>query len=292
MIDFRIDTFITVCKYMNFTKAASDLNITQPAVSQHIQYLERAYNTKLFLQSGKKISLTESGKVLLDAAVTMKHDEQHLRNIIESEKDRKKSLKFGVTLSVGEFFIPYQIASYIKQNSPMSVRLFVSNTKELLQELNDGKIDFAIVEGYFPKNEYDYELYRTEPFIAVCAKDHVFAKPPTVIEDLLSETILIREQGSGNLEILKRSLEGKNLSLEDFASIMEINDIKMIKALTEKDCGITFLYEATVKQELEEGILKKIPLENFSITHDIMFIWRKNSIFSQYYRQLYHEIVI
>ena len=64
MLDFRIDTFLCVCKYLNFTKAANELNITQPAVSQHIHYLENEYGVKLFSQEGKKLLITDSGKLL------------------------------------------------------------------------------------------------------------------------------------------------------------------------------------------------------------------------------------
>ena len=65
MLDFRIDTFLTVCKFMNFTKASQFLNITQPAVSNHIRYLEEYYNVKLFYFIGKKMQLTKEGQILL-----------------------------------------------------------------------------------------------------------------------------------------------------------------------------------------------------------------------------------
>ena len=61
MLDFRMETFLAVCRYMNFTRAAEKLNITQPAVSQHIRFLEKHYNTKLFRYEGKKLELTEEG---------------------------------------------------------------------------------------------------------------------------------------------------------------------------------------------------------------------------------------
>ena len=69
MLDFRINTFLTVCEYMNFTKAAQILCITQPAVSQHIKYLENTYNTKLFEYEGKKIKLTKSGEIFYQTAL-------------------------------------------------------------------------------------------------------------------------------------------------------------------------------------------------------------------------------
>ena len=75
MLDYRIDTFLEVCRFMNFTKAAQSLNITQPAVSQHIKYLEEQYHTTFFAFRGKKMELTEEGKVFLNSARTFRHDE-------------------------------------------------------------------------------------------------------------------------------------------------------------------------------------------------------------------------
>lgn len=79
MLDFRVETFLAVCRHMNFTKAARELNITQPAVSHHMHYLEQAYGTALFQHNGKRLQLTEAGEILRRTLLTMKHDEQHLQ---------------------------------------------------------------------------------------------------------------------------------------------------------------------------------------------------------------------
>ena len=79
MLDFRVETFLAVCRHMNFTKAARELSITQPAVSHHIRYLEQAYGAALFRHNGKRLQLTEAGEILRRTLLTMKHDEQHLQ---------------------------------------------------------------------------------------------------------------------------------------------------------------------------------------------------------------------
>ena len=79
MQDFRMDTFLTVCKYMNYTKAAKELNLTQPAVSQHIHFLEQTYGVELFAHNGKRMELTRAGEILKRSALTMKHDEFHMQ---------------------------------------------------------------------------------------------------------------------------------------------------------------------------------------------------------------------
>lgn len=292
MLDFRIQTFITVCEYMNFTKAAEVLNITQPAVSQHIRYLEDEYETKLFEFIGKKMKLTKSGKYLLDVSMTMKHDEIHLREEIKGGIKENKKISFGATLTIGEFLMPTQVSKYLNENKDIFLKMIIANTSELLEALDAGIIDFAVVEGYFKKSEYDYRLYSKESYIAICSVDYKLDKEPILIENLFDEKIIVREEGSGTREILEKVLEGKNYALTDFKGKVEISNINVIKHLVKEGCGITFLYEAAVRKELEEQSIRKIELIDMNIEHDMTFIWRKNSVFSDYYCKIFEKLKI
>ena len=287
MLDFRMDTFLVVCKYMNFTKAAGELNITQPAVSHHIRHLEEEYKVRLFEYSGKKISLTDSGKMLLSAAITMKDDELHLKKVMKQQSERSRQLVFGATMTIGEYKMPDALIKFLEIYPESAVHMIVADTKELLQRLNEGEIEFALVEGFFQKKEYDFLVYDSQPFAAVCAVDYEFHREVKKMEDLLGERIFIRESGSGTRYVLERYLEGKNLLLQDFTSRVEVNNIGAIKQMTAKGQGITFLYETAVKRELEEGILRKIQLEDFDLSHDFSFIWRKGSIYKNYYKDIF-----
>ena len=114
VLDFRIETFLCVCRHMNFTYAAEELHITQPAVSQHIRFLEDYYSAKLFERDGKKIKLTPSGEVLLNAMTVIRNDEAAIKENIISSAQSKKVLRLGVTLTIGEYVIAKPIAEYIK----------------------------------------------------------------------------------------------------------------------------------------------------------------------------------
>ncbi|WP_077611544.1 LysR family transcriptional regulator [Clostridium sp. Marseille-P2415] len=287
MLDFRVDTFLAVCRYMNFTKAASELHITQPAVSHHIRYLEDRYGVRLFEYSGKKLNLTEAGRVFLSAAITMKDDELHLKKIMEQQSGKGRRLVFGATMTIGEYVMPEALMRFLHVYPKAAVQMVVADTRELLAKLNDGEIEFALVEGFFQKKEYDYLVFASEPFAAVCAPDYQFQREIRRLEDLLWERLFIREPGSGTRYVFERYLEGKNLLLHDFPNLMEISNIGAMKQMVAKGKGITFLYEAAVKEELNNGILKKIELEDFQLTHDFTFIWRKGSIYQTYYKELF-----
>jgi LysR family transcriptional regulator, transcriptional activator of the cysJI operon len=286
MTDYRIATFLEVCRCMNFTKAAEELSITQPAVSQHIHYLEAFYDVKLFAYEGKKVRLTEAGDVLYQAAVTMKHDELYLKHSISDLNNRKKRLIFGATLTIGEFVMAEPLKVFLTIYPDIEVRMMIGNTSELLEKLSLGEIDVALVEGNFTKKDYDYIVYSRERYIPVCNKEYVFKSKPEKLEDLLSERIIIRENGSGTREILEKNLEARNLCFEDFRHVVEIGGMNAIKSLVEFGCGITFLYEAAVKKELDHEILREIKLKDFHVSHDFAFIWNKGSAFSEDYREI------
>ncbi len=290
MLDFRIDTFLAVCEHMNYTKAAEALNLTQPAVSQHIRWLEQQYGVCLFHYEGKRLTLTPQGQIFKTAAVTAKHDQMYLQRCLTQSTEQLADLTFGVTPTVGMYLIPAPLAAYHKAFPHAKISIKMDNTAALCSALDNGSIDFAIVEGYFHKKDYDSLLYKREPYFAVCSAHYTFQSTPRSLSDLQSETLLVREAGSGNRAILQRTLSRQNLTLEDFDGLMELGDMNFLKTMLLQGCGVAFLYEAAVKEELNQGLVRKIPLVDFHETHDISFIWRKNSIFSERYHKL-HQLL-
>ncbi len=113
MLDFRMETFLTVCQCMNFTRAAEELNITQPAVSQHVRYLEKHYGIKLFQYEGKKLKLTEAGEMLRNASLTMMHDELSLQSNMQHLTDGYQNIRFGATMTVGEIVMARILERYL-----------------------------------------------------------------------------------------------------------------------------------------------------------------------------------
>lgn len=185
MLDFRINTFLCVCQTMNYTKAAAQLNITQPAVSSHIHYLEDYYRTSLFLYRNKKLYLTRQGEILKERLQTMQNDEVRLKQELRPEDTGIKCLSFGVTMTVGEYAVVNPLAGFLKRHPDMNIHLKFGNTEQLIHLLEDGKIHLALVEGYYPGDQYENLTYNTEDYIAVCAAEHVFRKgTPACLRDL------------------------------------------------------------------------------------------------------------
>ena len=286
MLDFRIETFLEVCRVMNFTKAAKRLHITQPAVSQHIHALERQYKTKLFEHVGKQLFLTEAVRMVLQTATTRRHDAQHLQDTV-AQLASSRRICFGATLTVGEYIMPEPLTRLLEREPDTRLCMTVANTSELLRLLDQGKIDFAIVEGFFQKQAYDSMVYRTEKYLAVCAPGNTHCSSVQKLEDLLEERLLVREPGSGTREVLQRALEERNLTVEDFRLLTELGSLNAIKSMVCAGIGISFFYQPVVQTELDAGLLVEIPLQDFSVTHNFTFLWRKKSVFASYYRHVF-----
>lgn len=150
MLDFRVETFLAVCRHMNFTKAARELNITQPAVSHHMHYLEQAYGTALFQHNGKRLQLTEAGEILRRTLITMKHDEQHLQKRMQQAASGTRDYSFGATLSVAEFMINEALGRFLQLHPDSHIQMQAAGTLGVI-ELSDFRLRHDIM-FLFPKN--------------------------------------------------------------------------------------------------------------------------------------------
>lgn len=250
----------------------------------------KTYGTELFIRDKKKLRLTPAGEILRSALETMRNDENTLKKRMQESLKGKKVLTFGVTMTIGEYAIVPALSRFVKTHPDMDFHIRYGNTQTLLTYLCEGTIDFAIVEGYFSGDHYETRIYKAEEYIAVASAHHTFSKPVHNLRDLTSERLLIREHGSGTRAILTKTLALKNMSVKDFRHLVEIENIHTIVTLLKEDCGISFLYKAAVEQELKKGTLVQIPLSDFMVMHDFTFLWNKDSVFSQEYESIFHEL--
>ena len=291
MQDYRVETFLTACRTMNFTRAAEALSITQPAVSQHIAHLEKAYGARLFDYRNKKLALTEAGVLLRDALATMAHDERMLRErMAHAGTGAPVELSVGMTLTAGEYVVAAPLADCLARHPELRAVVRSGGTAELLALLDAGDIDCAFVEGFFDKSAYAWDVLRTERLVCVCSPDHVFAREPRTIEDLFDEHLIVRERGSGTRAVLEHALAAQNLSIDGFGQASVVESLDVIKVFVERDLGISFMYEAAACRELRAGTLRVVELEGAAIEHDIAFIRLKGSAFEAELQSLFDEV--
>lgn len=253
----KLESFLTVCHTMHYGKAAKLLNLSQPAVSKHVQALESQYGVKLFTYSGHQLHKTKQGEILQAYAQSLRYNEQML--LARMQEGRKNLLRIGAGKAIGKHMLFPYIRRFLS-NSQNQLEFIVDNRAQLLELLNQGELDFVFLEGDFDKLKYDWRIFRKEFYLGICPKYHPFSEKRISVTDLFEERILLPEKGSGTREILERGLTNEGYSFEAFADQACIGSFDMIKALVGERCGISFLYEAVVKGDARLGHFTCPPL--------------------------------
>jgi len=251
MIDYRIKTFLTLCEIMNYRITAEKLNMTQPAVTQHIHFLEKYYNCKLFIYNGKKLIKTEEAKIIESYCRTMFYNEEKLFKKIT--KKNSIQMRMGATKTIGQFVIGKHISNYVSTDK-LDFSLNIDNTFHLLEGIDHNELDFALIEGHFDKNRYGSKLFKQENFVGLCSKKHRFYNKEIDIEELKNENIILREKGSGTRAIFEQVLYENNFSLDIFKKEICMSSFDIIKELVIKNIGVSFAYEAVATSSEEIGV--------------------------------------
>lgn len=288
MLDFRLETFLTLCETGSYTETAKLLHITQPAVSQHIKYLEKKYNCKLFTYSYKKLSLTSKGKLLKDYSTSFRASSNKVATLLQKTEHEIPTLNFGATLSIGEYVMPKILCDYLIQYPNINLRMYVDNTTSLLLKLDRGEIDFALIEGNFKKSDYEHHLISREKFIAVCSPLSPLSKGKYSLNEITNSRLITREEGSGTRSVLESGLYEHSLSINDFNSLVEISNFRVIKSLVANNIGITFAYNQVVDEDILNKTLCEINIPTFHITREFNFVYLKDSLFKNYYLEFYN----
>lgn len=267
----KLETFLTLCRTMHYGRAAEQLNLSQPAVSKHIQALEAQYGVPLFTYSGRRLKKTPQGEMLEQYAAALRYNEEKLLARLHRRPDLL--LRIGATKSVGDYILLPDIRRFLARPGNR-LELTVDNTAHLLEQLDRGELDFVVLEGIFDKSRYDWFLLRQEPYIGVCAADHPFAGRDVPLEELFTQRLILRERGSGTRNILERELAQQGYSTDRFADQACISSFTLIRELVSGGCGITFLYASVVKGDPRFGRFSCPPLTG---AHDLNVVFLKNT---------------
>ena len=282
-MDPKLHTFLTLCQTMNYRLAAERLHLSQPAVTKQIQSLEQALQTKLFFYDGHTLHKTEKCLLLERYAISQQYQFQELQLAIADKKRLK--LRLGATKTIGDYVLIDAIKEYLRDPGH-ELSLVVDNTRHLLQMLDENRLDFAVIEGNFSKTKYDSYLLRMEPFVGICAKNSSLSGKHLPIEDLLKETIVVREEGSGTRRIFEERLTVSGYGLNDFSREISISSFVAIKALVASGVGISFLYRSVVADAENIGIFT---VDGITDPHPFHVVYTRNTNAKNYAEQFLGE---
>ncbi|MDB5030590.1 LysR family transcriptional regulator [Mucilaginibacter sp.] len=275
MLDFRLQVFYTVAKRLNFTKASAELYISQPAVTKHIKELEASYKTSLFERSGnKKISLTPAGEVLLQYTDKLLDIYRELEYDMNTLIDQHKGiLRLGASTTVAQYVIPPILAQFHNKFRDIKVQLIPGNTEEIEQALLSKEIDVGIIEGVAHNPQIKYEKYLKDELVLVSAANNASIKKETIKpEELKNYPLLMREPGSGTLDVIAHALKPHHIKLADLQIEMQLGGTESIKSyLLHSNC-LAFLSIHSILKELKNGECRIIDIKGLSIERPFHFI--------------------
>jgi DNA-binding transcriptional LysR family regulator len=274
MLDFRLHVFYTVAKRLSFTKAAAELFVTQPAITKHIQELENQFGTALFDRRGNQISLTKAGEVFLRHAETIVATYRQLEFDINALKGKSGgTLRLGASSTVAQYVIPPVLARFRERTADVTVSLLSGNTEQIEQQLLNKDIDMGLVEGRTHHSDIRYTPFVKDELVLICRPDHPLADFDEItLNDLKTIPILLRERGSGSLEVVEHALRRAGLRLTDLTIEMQLGSTESIKSYLSSSRCMAFVSVFAVQDELRAGSLKILDVQGLSIQRDFYSI--------------------
>ncbi|MBR2068066.1 MAG: LysR family transcriptional regulator [Solobacterium sp.] len=274
MLDTRLVTLLKVADVGNYTEAARQLNLTQPAVSQHIRALEEEFNVKLFERNGNKIFLTNEGKKVVHTAKGIRALYQNLHNELAQKIGGKQELHIGITHTVESNRITESFVRYSIENEGVTIKLLSANQNKLIRKIKNYELDFAIMDGEIDDATL-HTLHMDEDHIMlIVAPDHPLAKHKSVnISQIKTENLILRLPNSGTGNLFKKALATKNLEIDDFQVKLEIENVATIKDLIRHGYGVSILPKSTCMDEISKKKLIALPIDDFDMQRQVNIVY-------------------
>lgn len=273
-MDFRLKVFLSVAHNQSFTKASKELFITQPAISKHIQELESTYQVRLFDRGGKEVSLTTAGKILYRYATEV----ASLYKKIEYEmgllhEDLVGELRLGASTTIAQYILPPILARFINQFPSVKLTLISGNSHEIENLLLKSQIDLGLIEGLHRSSEFKYVSFMKDELVVVKSKPRGKAQIEALsIEDFKQAPLVLRERGSGTLEVLERTLNKHHVKLSDLNVIMHLGSTESIKLFLQETDALAVVSVRSIYKELFSGTFYVIDIENLLMERDFCFV--------------------
>ena len=277
MVDTRLYSLIQIVETRSYTKAAEQLSLSQPAVSQHIRQLETSLNVKLFEHSHNKFRLTPEGEIVLRYARQMIALYQNLEQTLKNEREQVRSLTIGITHTAESSAIIEALAAYTKNYDNLNLRILTNTADQLYSMLKNYELDFAFIEGRNNDPSLGFMMLDTDCLVLAVAPDHALARQSMVtINQLKKERLILRLPNSNTRNLFEATLESQNLNIADFNIALEIDSIASIKDLVRRGFGVSVLARSACLDEQRKKKLALLNIENLSMVRETNIVYRKN----------------
>lgn len=274
MIDVRLKVFHSVATNLSFTKASQELFISQPAVSKHIQELEREYDTRLFDRMGSRVQLTKSGLLLLEHARRILKDYQRLDcDMGALQHHAKGSLRIGASTTISQYVVPELIADFHRRSPEVQIALLSGNSREVEAALARGAVDIGMVEGAIRQPQFRYTPFLDDEIVAVVSAGGALAHLDSITLAQLRHTpVVLREFGSGTLDVIRQALARQGVALSQLDTVMTFGTTEGIKHYVEHSDTMGLVSIRSVSRDIANGVFRIVDIEKLSLTRQFAVV--------------------
>ncbi|MEJ2220858.1 MAG: LysR substrate-binding domain-containing protein [Desulfobacterales bacterium] len=274
---FRV--FYYAAKNLNFTVAAGELFITQPAVTSQIKSFEDFCNLKLFKKRGRRIYLTDEGKSLYAYAAKIFKYEKEIENIIDDMRELKRGmLSLGTTKAYARYFMPLMITTFHKSYPNIKIQLNEGSSLDMIHSLLDFKIEVAVIARTEDHPEINFLPFSREEMAVIVSTDHPLSRKKAItFKDLSAEPFIMKESGSGTRKLVEELFEAEQCTPD---ILMETSNTEFIKQLVQRGEGVSFVVREAVDAELIEKKLIAVPLKGSTVYLDVSIAYLKGQVLS------------
>ena len=277
MVDTRLCSLVKIVETGSFTKAAEQLALSQPAVSQHIRQLEDTLGIKIFDHSHNKFRLTAEGEIVVNYARRMMALYNNLEQALKNEREQIRSLTIGITHTAESSAIIEGLAAYVSKFDGLNLKILTNTTDNLYSMLKNYELDFAFVESKSSDPSLRYIMLDTDCLVLAVSPNHPLAQHSMVtIDQLKKEKLILRLPSSNTRNLFSAALAGQNLNISDFNVIMEIDSIATIKDLIRHNLGVSVLARSTCLDELKKKKIAVRPIEHLSMEREINIVYLRD----------------
>jgi DNA-binding transcriptional LysR family regulator len=280
MLNFnQLRVFYQAAKNLNFTAAANELFVSQPAVTFQVKSFEEYCNLKLFKKRGRQVYLTDEGRALYEYAEKIFKYEKEIENVIDEMRELKRGvLRLGTTKAYARYFMPLVITTFHKNYPNIKIQLNEGSSAEMIYSLADFKIEVAVIAKAIDHAEVNFFPFSKEEMVLIVAPDHHLVKKKAIaFKELAKEPFIMKETGSGTRKLVDE-LFLRAKSTPDI--LMETSNTEFIKQLVQRGEGVSFLVRESVAAELRDNHLVEVPLKGNKIFLDVSIAYLKGQVLS------------
>lgn len=275
-----LEVFIAVAKRLNFTRAGEEVHLSQPSVSVRIRQLEQELGVKLFEQLGKKIALTDAGKLL----------ESHARRVVAAVDDARRAIEdyqglasgvvcIGASTTPGMYLVPRIIAEFKRMHPKVAVHLGIKNTRQVEEGILSNDFDLGFVGGHLIGNEVEATRWMIDELILIMPPDHPLAARKQIrMRELTKERFVSREPGSATRAVVEEYLHKLQVEVE---TVMELSNPEAVKGAVRSGLGVAFMSKFAVDTEVRAGALVAKRVKEVEISREMKIVYRKDKHFSK-----------